>query len=298
MLRLCLLLTVSLVAIGVGGCAGADEPDGERSAAKTETAGVAAATAGSGRTRILAVGDFGVGGDAQRATGTAMKKFERYHPSSLLVTLGDNDYTEDPAAFETNWQESFGWLDGADVRVAGSLGNHDVRVDGGRYQFDALGMPRSYYSTRVGKIHVFVLDSNDVDAEQTAWLERRLAATSAPWKIAVLHHPPYNCGDHTPAANVRAAWNPLFERYGVRLVVSGHDHNYQRFAARRGVTYVVHGGGGAGLYRLETCPAGHPRLAFGRSRHGFLSILATDRKLRVTALTRPRDVLDSVLIYP
>ena len=215
------------------------------------------------------------------------------------MTLGDNDYTRDPAAFAKNWRESFGWLDAAGVRVAGALGNHDVLLDRGRYEFALLGMPRSYYSTRVGNIHLFVLDSNDVGPEQTAWLEEKLAASTARWKIAALHHPPYNCGRHAPAADVELAWVPLFERYRVRVVLAAHDHNYQRFAARRGVTYVVHGGGGARLYSLdETCPAGHPRLAFSRELHGFLSIYATSERLRLTALTRARMVLERVTLYP
>jgi hypothetical protein len=61
---------------------------------------------------------------------------------------------------------------------------------------------------------------------------------------------------------------PLLERYGVRLVLSGHDHNYQRFA-RNGVTYVVHGGG-AGVYPLRRCPAAHPRRLAARAARGFL----------------------------
>ena len=90
-------------------------------------------------------------------------------------------------------------------------------------------------------------------------------------KTLAFHHPPYACGGHLGSSTVRRAWVPLFERYGVRLVLNGHDHNYQRFR-RKGVTYVVHGGGGAGLYALRGCPRGYPRRVAARVGHGFLHL--------------------------
>src|SRR4051812_1575764 len=80
-------------------------------------------------TGILALGDFGVGGTTERALGASMHTFASNHPATqLLLTLGDNDYTESPSAFHSNWVASFGWLGGAGLNVAGTLGNHDVRV--------------------------------------------------------------------------------------------------------------------------------------------------------------------------
>ena len=115
----------------------------------TATAAIAlavvfAAPAGAA-TRILAVGDFGVGGSTERATGAAIEAWEADHPASLLLTLGDNDYTESPPTFRSNWHDAFGWLEAAGVWPRGTLGNHDVRVDGGRYEFKALRMPSSHY---------------------------------------------------------------------------------------------------------------------------------------------------------
>lgn len=160
-----------------------------------------------------------------------------------------------------------------------------MEVDGGRYEFAALGMPRSYYARSVGDVQVLVLDSNDVGATQTAWLRRTLAASRARWRIAAFHHPPYTCGGHEGSTSVQRAWVPLFARYGVRLVLSGHDHNYQRFAPRRRVTFVVDGGGGAGLYALRGCPRSYPRRVAGRSAHGFLWVQSSKQRLVVRALT-------------
>ena len=220
--------------------------------------------------RLIAVGDFGVGGETQRRLGAGIRRFEARNPGDYLLTLGDNDYTESPEAFRANWQASFGWIRGARLKVAGVLGNHDVSVEGGRYEFGALGMPGRYYRRAIGPVEVYLLDSTGVDDAQTAWLRKSLARSRARWRIAVLHHPPYSCGAYTSHSEVVSRWVPLFERYRVQLVLSGHDHNYQRFAPRHRVRYVVHGGGNTNLYKLKSCPAGYPRRLRGRAEHGFL----------------------------
>jgi hypothetical protein len=70
-------------------------------------------------------------------------------------------------------------------------------------------------------------------------------------------------------------WVPLFERHGVQLTLSGHDHNYQRFVPRRGVTYVVHGGGVGSYYPVKRCPRGYPRRVRARREHGWLYLTFT-----------------------
>lgn len=253
------------------------------------------ATAATG---ILAIGDFGVGGATERRMGAAMDDWEAAHPAEALATLGDNDYTESPPAFLRNWNESFGWLAAAGVAPAGSLGNHDIRVDGGRYEFESLGMPRARYVRSLGDIDLFMLNSNRVNDRQTAWLRRRLARSTARWKIAVFHHPAYTCGGYRGNSAVQRRWVPLFERFGVDLVLSGHDHNYQRFREWHGVRYVVHGGGGAQLYPIEICPAGYPPRRFARAARGFLYLVVRENRIVGRAITRNGTVLDRFTVYP
>ncbi|MEX2102909.1 MAG: metallophosphoesterase [Gaiellaceae bacterium] len=248
------------------------------------------------QTGVLAVGDFGVGGETQRATGEAMRRFEAAHPAQLLVTLGDNDYTRSPPAFRRNWTSSFGWLAGAGVAPAGSLGNHDVEVQGGRYEFELLGMPRAFYRRSLPHVDIFILNSNRVTETQTKWLRTRLAASTARWRVVAFHHPPFSCGGHEGNATVRRVWKPLFERFGVDLVLSGHSHNFQRFAAVKGVRYVVHGGGGARLYPLTRCPAWYPRRVAARTARGFLYLLADEQTLRVWALNRTGTTMNTFAI--
>jgi hypothetical protein len=257
--------------------------------------GSAGAATGYG---ILVLGDFGVGGTTERDMGASMKTFETTHSASAFLTLGDNDYTESPTAFHNNWTSSFGWVRNRGLTVIGTLGNHDNLVDHGRYEFDELNMPRGYYKRTIGNVQVFILNSNYVNATQTSWLETALSSSTALWKIVVFHHPAWTCGAYRSNSAVVRNWVPIMERYGVDLVLSGHDHNYQRFGARNGVRYIVHGGGGQHLYPLSKCPAGYPTRLYGRSVHGFLYLRATDGYLRVSAVTRARHFIDRVTIYP
>jgi 2',3'-cyclic-nucleotide 2'-phosphodiesterase (5'-nucleotidase family) len=79
------------------------------------------------------------------------------------------------------------------------------------------------------------------------WLEATLAANTQPWLIVLFHVPPYDAlPEDTMGDAVRINLVPLFERYGVDLVLSGHNHNYQRSIVN-GLTYIVTGGAGAEL---------------------------------------------------
>jgi hypothetical protein len=256
------------------------------------------ASTGRAVTGILAVGDFGVGGDRERWMGSSMRRFAANHHVDALATLGDNDYTESPAAFHRNWVNSFGWAVRRGLRIAGTLGNHDVAVLGGRYEFDELRMPASHYRRRVETVALFLLNSNRVNDAQTAWLRRSLRVATARWKVVLFHHPPYSCGGHDGDGRVRRRWVPLFTRFGVDLVLSGHAHNYQRFARRYGVTYVVHGGGGAPLYGVTPCPQTYLRRVRARRVYGWLYLHATAQALRVRAVRPSGATVDLFTLYP
>jgi predicted phosphodiesterase len=259
---------------------------------------LAGSSAAQTRVAFLAAGDYGVGGSRELALGMRMKSYESRNAANMLVFLGDNDYTESPAEFRENWRRSFGWARRTGLRVAGVLGNHDHEVGRGRYEFRLLGMPGPYYTRRLGDAQLFFLDSTRVTGRQTTWLEQQLEDSTATWKIAVLHHPPYTCGGHRGDSKVQGRWVPLFESYDVQLVLAGHDHNYQRFATRDGVTYVVHGGGGARLYRPRACPSSYPLRVRARYEHGFLSVSIGPDDLAVSAVDLRGRVTDRFSLSP
>ncbi len=245
---------------------------------------------------IVVIGDFGVGRHRQRALGSAVRAFARRHRVDLVVTVGDNNYAGTSASFHTNWKESFGWLRSSRIPVAGALGNHDVEVGGGRYQFRTLGMPGPRYVRSVGPLRLIVLDSNAVTPEQTRWLERALAARGR-WEVPVFHHPTYTCGAYRSQTRGVRPWLPVFDKYGVRLVLTGHDHNYQRFEEPSGTTHVVAGGGAADLYPLRDCLDGTPpQRAAEDSEHTFLYLTADGERLRGVALSVSGRRVDSFTI--
>jgi 3',5'-cyclic AMP phosphodiesterase CpdA len=272
-------------------------PSARRHVAAILVAFAACAGPAAADTGIVAIGDFGVGGDRERAVGAAVERFLTGRPADALVTLGDNDYTARPSAFRRNWADSFGWAAADGLLVAGTLGNHDIEVNGGRYEWGPLGMPGRYYRRRVDDVSVFLLDSNNLGPVQLRWLDGALGRSDAVWKVVAFHHPPFSCGGYTGVKRVRRALVPLFERHDVDLVLSGHDHNYQRFR-RAGVTYVVHGGGGARLYRLRSCPRWFPPRVAARRVHGWVYLRATPTSLRVRAVGRWGGIQDDFFLYP
>ncbi len=263
---------------------------------------LALASAGQAATRIIAVGDVGLGGPSQARFGAAVQRFESKNPADVLVTLGDNDYTGDPEAFRANWKASFGWLDRAGLDVAGALGDRDAEgAAGGAFEYEILGMPGPYYSRVLGDVELFVLDASSPsrveDEEQRSWLDRALAASTARWKIAVVHRPPYTCGRYRGSVEVETEYVPLFEQYDVQLVLSGDDHNYQRFEPSNGVTYIVDGVGNSRPYALESCSPLYPRRLAQSSEPGFLYLVAEEKQLDGYQVAETGERLDHFTLH-
>jgi predicted phosphodiesterase len=138
-----------------------------------------------------------------------------------------------------------------------TLGNHEK---GSEKYFSNFGLPGDYrwYSVERGGVHVAVLDSgSDLSAgsPQRAWLEKDLSGAGTPFVAVMLHTSPYSSGPHGDDRKLKEHLVPLLEKYGVDVVFSGHDHDYERLEAE-GVTYVVTGGGGAPLYGRKGGSAG------------------------------------------
>jgi acid phosphatase len=134
-----------------------------------------------------------------------------------------------------------------------TIGNHD---SSSVFQV-VFDLPRSgtrnWYSFDYGDVHFVALDTNDLGAEQAAWLDADLADTDRPWKIVYGHHPPYSSGSkHGSSLDVRNLFGPILAAHDVDLVLSGHDHNYERIEPQDGVSYIVTGGGGKGTRPVGT----------------------------------------------
>ena len=137
------------------------------------------------------------------------------------------------------------------------LGNHE---DHAQLYFDLFSLPdnEQWYSFDYGNAHFIILESDSLaeGGEQLSWLIKNLEENHATWTFVIFHHPPFTAGgnyykkDRIYRKNLL---HPIFEKYGVDMVFSGHDHNYERTlpiksrAGERPVTYIVCGNGGTSM---------------------------------------------------
>jgi 3',5'-cyclic AMP phosphodiesterase CpdA len=243
---------------------------------------------------LAVVGDVGDSGSRLRATAHAITEVGAVEPVDGLVLLGDNVYPSgDPSRLPDTVFEPFAEvLDDAELYAV--LGNHDVKKGNAAGQVAALDMPGRWWASHLGDVLLVGLDSSLVgDPDQRVWLERTLAAATERWRIVVLHHPPYSAGYQGSDQAVREAFVPLFERYGVQLVVSGHDHDYQRSVPINGVVYLVTGGA-AGTRRTGE----EDFTAVSFSWHHFVELAVSRDRLVVRAVNQDLRVADEAVITP
>jgi 3',5'-cyclic AMP phosphodiesterase CpdA len=236
---------------------------------------------------LLVVGDWGSGTMPQGAVAGAMMRYAEQEEVEAVLTTGDNLYSDDFGFL----MEPFGWADEDGIPFWVGWGNHDVesqtRIEAMNTVFDD---PPRWTVHQWGAADVVILDSTQVDSdEQLSFLEESLAASQRP-TIVVAHHPPFSCGEYDDSTQIIEDWLPLFDQ-DVVLVLSGHEHSYQRFQVD-GVAYAVTGGGGATLSELGTCAEDHPELVAGESLHHFLVLSQDGDAVNVSSVDVNGDVFD------
>lgn len=249
------------------------------------------AAAGARPFRVAAVGDMG--SDTSAAIGKVLEHGEFSTPPEardvppaagetlarmiasdpeLVTFVGDVSYATE---VQPEWDEWFRFWEplGARVPTMFASGNHEH--EDGPWEdhafFTRVALPGNErnFSYDYQGVHFVVLDTERTgETAQGAWLEADLAAARAnpetPWIIAYFHKAPYGTGGHRSNGDVRNRWTPLFDRYGVDLVLAGHNHNYERtypvafnervvdtaandYADPGAPIYVVTGGGGISM---------------------------------------------------
>jgi hypothetical protein len=114
------------------------------------------------------------------------------------------------------------------------------------------GLEESNYHLDYQGVRLIVMNSNVRLADQAAWLEPRLASNPNRWTIVCFHHPLYSAGRDRDDRTTRDAFLPLFDRYRVDLVLTGHDHAYARSRPLRGSVAVPAGEHGT-VYVVSSC---------------------------------------------
>lgn len=225
---------------------------------------------------LLVLGDWGSGTAPQGAVAGAMARFAEENDVDAILTTGDNFYSDDAEFL----MKPFDWVDDADINWWVTWGNHDLEsTTRQRAVSDTFGSPPRWTTHDWGNVTVVILDSNQVEkADQIEFLKMALAEIDGP-TIVVFHHPAYSCSRHGDSDAVQREWLPEFDS-DVVLVLSGHDHNYQRID-EGGLTYVVSGGGGRRLYDLEPCDSDTKASA---ELHHFVVLQQNDQVIHGTAV--------------
>ena len=209
--------------------------------------------------RFAVIGDFGVDTADEMKVAALVKSWR----PDFVVTVGDNNYPSgETATIDLNIGQHYGEYIGsyqgkygagsATNRFWPCLGNHDWYAATGAKPyldyFPALPGNRRYYDVALGPVHLFAVDSDahepdgiDATSVQASWLQAALRGSTACFNIVTFHHPAYSSGD--PQFTERRMRWP-FRSWGADVVLTGHQHQYERLVVD-GLTYLVAGLGGA-----------------------------------------------------
>ena len=230
-------------------------------------------------TVLLAAGDIGLCGSLGAAqTGQMLSEL-----AGTILAVGDLAYPHGSAAdFTSCYDPVWGPHKG---RTMPAPGNHEYETAGAQAYFDYFGSAAGpaglgYYSFKAGDWLVLSLNSNVPFGSTTAqaqWIRSELEASTAPCTLAYFHHPLYSSGPNGDNARLAGLWQLLYDR-GVDVIVSAHEHLYERYAPMapdgqrndlRGIRQFVVGTGGAALYSIERL---HPSSEAQRISHGLLKL--------------------------
>ena len=196
--------------------------------------------------RFAVIGDSGTGDREQYDVARELDAYRQKVNFDFVIMLGDNIYgSHNPGDFAKKFEQPYKPLLDAGVKFYASLGNHDDPDVERRYKPFNMNGERYYKFSEGDDVDFFVLDSNYMDPTQLKWIGDELQASKAKWKVAYFHHPLYNFGKHHgPDLDLRAQLVPLFQKFGVNVVFSGHEHVYEHLKPVDGIYYFVMGSSG------------------------------------------------------
>jgi calcineurin-like phosphoesterase family protein len=241
--------------------------------------------------KFSAIGDNGTGDRPQYEVADQMTKLQSTFPFDLVIMLGDNMYGgQKPADFVKKFEEPYRTLLGRNVKFQASLGNHDrpENVNYGHYNMNG----QRYYTYVRKNVRFFALDSTLMDRKQLDWLDAALKDSREDWKIPYFHHPLYsNASRHGSSVDLRLLLEPIFLKYGVQVVFSGHDHVYERLKPQKGIYYFVSGAAGQ-LRKGNMDPSDQTAASFDQDQSFMLVEVAGD-EMFFEAVSRTGRVVDS-----
>jgi predicted MPP superfamily phosphohydrolase len=249
----------------------------------------------AGSLKFAAMGDRGNGDRPQYEMAEQMAKVHNSFAFDLVIMLGDNMYGGQSASdYVKKFETPYAPLLSAGVKFQASIGNHD-RSDQVNYRLYNMNGQRYYTYTRAN-VRFIALDSNLMDKKQLDWLETTLRDAREDWKIPYFHHPLYsNAGRHGSAVNLRVLLEPLFVKYGVNVVFSGHDHVYERIKPQKGIYYFVSGSAGQ-LRKGDMEPSEQTAASFDQDR-SFMALEIIGSDMYFQTISRTGQIVDSGVVH-
>ncbi len=196
----------------------------------------------NGSVKFAVIGDTGTGDKHQLAVAKQLATTRAKFPFDFVVMVGDNLYGGNSAKdYDRKFAIPYKPLIDGGVKFYAALGNHDDPSERFYKPFNMNG--ERYYSFKPADgVRFFALDSNYMDEKQLKWLDDQLAASGSEWKIAFFHHPPYSSGEtHGSDEALRTQLEPRFVKAGVNVVLTGHEHFYERIKPQKGIAYFITG---------------------------------------------------------
>ena len=260
-----------------------------------------------GSIRFAVIGDTGTASTAQYDVAKQMAAFRTKFAFDFVIMVGDNLYGGSASAndFKTKFEGPYAQLLGDKVKFYAALGNHDNPSERNYKDWNMGG--QRYYTWRaspggLGKIgspgvRFFALDSNYMDKPQLDWVESELKKSSSEWKIAFFHHPLYSSGrTHGSALDLRSQLEPLFMKYGVSVVLTGHDHFYERIKVQNGIYHWVCGAGGSLRKGDIDRSTGLTEVGFDTD-YSFMLVEVDGADMYFQAISRTGQTIDSGVIH-
>ncbi len=260
-------------------------------------------------TRVAVIGDFS--SDEQTAPTRDVANLVKSWSPDAVVTVGDNNYPDGAAStIDANIGQWYGqyiypyhgsYGSGASDGVNHfwpALGNHDWNTGTDKPYTDYFTLPGNerYYTTQVGNVGLFIVDSESQEPDGTSassvqgqWLKSALANSSATYKLVFFHHPAYSSGGM--GSNTYMQWP--FQQWGATAVFNGHDHDYERIL-KNNFPYFVDGLGGESIVGFGSTVSGSQVRYAGD--YGAMKLDATDTALTLQFITRTGQVIDTYTI--
>ncbi len=219
---------------------------------------------------------------------------------TFVVSTGDMVANGDS---EQDWKEQF--FDPkysgiqqllANMPYMSALGNHEGqgKLFDKYFPYDYNDVGEFFYSFDYGIAHFIVLDQFTDFSEtsiQYKWLINDLNKSKARWNIVMMHKPAWTAGGHKNDKASQKILQPIFLKYNIKLVLTGHNHYYAR-ALVDGVTHITTGGGGAPLYFPKMK---NHIVTIDRSFH-FCKIIVSEDSLNVLAIRSDGTIIESFSI--